>query len=98
VLPPEDFDMYDRAFKVFWEGREGLKVPDPPGSTFSIRLSPDSVQPPKKSAEENEKGDEAVRLRYSPVDVLRKKDFADCTPRSSRSSTGSWRTCASRGP
>jgi len=77
---PEDFEVYDRAFKVFWEGKEGLKVPDPPGSTFSIRLSPDSVQPPKKSAEKNEKGDEAVRLRFSPVDVLRKKDFADCTP------------------
>jgi uncharacterized protein with von Willebrand factor type A (vWA) domain len=77
---PEDFDMYDRAFKVFWEGREGLKVPDPPGSTFSIRLSPTPSSRRKKSAEENEKGDEAVRLRYSPVDVLRKKDFADCTP------------------
>jgi uncharacterized protein with von Willebrand factor type A (vWA) domain len=77
---PEDFEMYERAFKVFWEGKEGLKVPDPPGSTYAIRLSPDSVQPPKKSAEKNEKGDEAVRLRYSPVDVLRKKDFADCTP------------------
>ncbi|MEJ7840498.1 MAG: VWA domain-containing protein [Rubrobacter sp.] len=77
---PDDFEVYERAFKVFWEGKEGLRVPDPPGSTFSIRLSPDSVQPPKKSAEKNEKGDEAVRLRFSPVDVLRKKDFADCTP------------------
>ncbi|CAA9411192.1 MAG: Carbon monoxide oxidation accessory protein CoxE [uncultured Rubrobacteraceae bacterium] len=77
---PEDFEMYERVFRVFWEGREGLKVPDPPGAKFSIQLSPDSVQPPKKSAEENEKGDEAVKLRYSPVDVLRRKDFADCTP------------------
>ena len=77
---PEDFEMYDRAFKVFWEGREGLKVPSPPRNTYSITLDPASVQPPKKSAEKNEKGDEAVKLRYSPVDVLRKKDFADCTP------------------
>lgn len=77
---PEDFEMYDRAFKVFWEGREGLKVPSPPRNTFSITLDPASVQPPKKSAEKNEKGDEAVKLRYSPVDVLRRKDFADCTP------------------
>jgi uncharacterized protein len=77
---PEDFEMYDRAFKVFWEGKEGLKVPSPPRNTYSITLDPASVQPPKKSAEKNEKGDEAVKLRYSPVDVLRKKDFADCTP------------------
>ncbi|WP_228281534.1 vWA domain-containing protein [Rubrobacter marinus] len=77
---PEDFEMYDRAFKVFWEGKEGLKVPSPPGQKFSVTLSPDSVQPPKKSAEKNEKGDEAVKLRYSPVDILRKKNFADVTP------------------
>lgn len=77
---PEDFEMYDRAFKVFWEGGEGLKVPNPPQNRISITLAPDSVQPPKKSAEKNEAGDEAVKLRYSPVDVLRKKDFADCTP------------------
>ena len=38
------------------------------------------MQPPKKTVERSEKGEEAVRLRYSPVDVLRKKDFADCTP------------------
>jgi uncharacterized protein len=77
---PEDFEMYDRAFKVFWEGKEGLKVPNPPRSRVSITLGPDSVRPPKKSAEKTEAGDEAVRLRYSPVDVLRKKDFAECTP------------------
>ena len=77
---PEDFEVYDRAFKVFWEGKEGLKVPSPPGQKLSITLSPDSVQPPKKSAEKNEAGDEAVKLRYSPVDILRKKNFADVTP------------------
>ena len=77
---PEDFEMYERAFKVFWEGKEGLKVPNPQRK-LSITLSPDSVQPPKKSAEENEGGDEAVKLRYSPVDVLRKKNFADVTPK-----------------
>ncbi len=77
---PEDFEVYDRAFKVFWEGKQGLKVPSPPGQKLSITLSPDSVQPPKKSAEKNEGGDEAVKLRYSPVDILRRKNFADVTP------------------
>ncbi|PLS85155.1 MAG: hypothetical protein CYG60_14175 [Actinobacteria bacterium] len=77
---PEDFEMYERAFGVFWEGKQGLKVPSPPQKKMSITLSPDSVQPPKKSAESNEAGHEAVKLRYSPVDILRRKDFADCTP------------------
>lgn len=77
---PEDFDMYDRAFKVYWEGKQGLKVPGPKQSQPSITLAPDSVQPSKKAALRDEKGEEAVKLRYSPVDVLRKKDFGDCTP------------------
>jgi len=76
----EDFEMYDRAFKVFWEGREGLAVRDRPRDRVSISIAPDSVRPSKKRAERSEEGMEAVRLRYSPVDVLRKKDFADCTP------------------
>lgn len=77
---PEDVEPYDRAFRAFWEGRAlksaGMKVPGP-----KIQVSPvvDSVQPAKKSAERDESGEEEVRLRYSPVDVLRKRDFARCT-------------------
>jgi uncharacterized protein with von Willebrand factor type A (vWA) domain len=36
--------------------------------------------PPKKTVERNESGEEAVRLRYSPVEVLRRKDFALYSP------------------
>jgi uncharacterized protein len=72
----EDLELYDKAFRVFWEGVEGQKAFRPPKTYFSISVTDDSVQPPKKSAEKNEKGEEAVRLRYSPVDVLRTKDFA----------------------
>src|SRR3712207_4608385 len=32
--------------------------------------------PSKRTVERNEGGEEAVRLRYSPVEVLRTKDFA----------------------
>jgi uncharacterized protein len=77
---PEHFRTYDRAFKVFWEGRQGPKAPKRQRNRVSISLSEDSVQPAKKTAERSEEGEEAVMLRYSPVDVLRKKDFADCTP------------------
>ena len=78
---PEDTEVYDRAFRAFWEGRAArgprLNVPGP-----RIEVSPivDSVQPAKKTAERDEAGEEEVRLRYSPVDVLRKRDFARCTP------------------
>ena len=39
-----------------------------------------SVMPPKKTVEKSETGQEAVRLRYSPVEVLRHKDFALYSP------------------
>jgi uncharacterized protein with von Willebrand factor type A (vWA) domain len=71
----EDLKLYDNAFEIFWEGKEKPQTPRGP----KLRLSPpptDSVQPPKKSVQKNEKGEEAVRLRYSPVDVLRTKNFA----------------------
>lgn len=78
---PGDAEVYDRAFRAFWESRESkgaaLKLKGP-----SIEVSPvvDSVQPAKRSAERDEVGEEEVRLRYSPVDVLRKRDFARATP------------------
>ena len=72
----EDLELYDRAFRAFWDQAETSRTLRPPKTRFSISLADDSVQPPKKSVEKNEKGEEAVRLRYSPVDVLRTKDFA----------------------
>ncbi len=77
---PEDLKLYDEAFQAFWEGRRRPKPPRTPRMSFKAAPVDDSVQPPKKSAEKNEAGEEAVRLRYSPVDVLRKKDFAAYTP------------------
>jgi uncharacterized protein with von Willebrand factor type A (vWA) domain len=77
---PEDIEVYDRAFELFWETGGGAK----PRSRTKIRLSvpqPDrSVMPPKKTVEKSESGEEAVRLRYSPVEVLRHKDFALYSP------------------
>ena len=77
---PEDIEIYDRAFELFWETGGGAK----PRPRTKIRLSvpePDrSVMPPKKTVEKNESGEEAVRLRYSPVEVLRRKDFALYSP------------------
>ena len=71
----EDLDLYDRAFRAFWEGKEGRTLRRPE-TRMSFSLADDSVQPPKKTVERNEGGEEIVRLRYSPVDILRKKDFA----------------------
>jgi uncharacterized protein with von Willebrand factor type A (vWA) domain len=67
---PEDIEIYDRAFGLFWETGGGAKPTQPDRS----------VMPPKKTVEKSESGEEAVRLRYSPVEVLRHKDFALYSP------------------
>ena len=77
---PEDLEIYDRAFRLFWDGEEPRRIVQPPKFRLSLSGAKDSAQPPKKTVEKRERGEEAVRLRYSPVNVLRKKDFADCTP------------------
>ena len=78
---PDDFEVYDRAFRAFWEDgpSSGARI-EVPGTKVDISPAEDSVQPAKKSAERDETGEEEVRLHYSPVDVLRGKDFARCTP------------------
>ena len=75
---PEDTETYDRAFETFWE-KGGEYRPRPAAKTrFRIPSPQDSVLPAKKTVKrDQEKGREAVTLRYSPVEVLRRKDFAE---------------------
>ena len=75
---PEDIEVYDRAFELFWETGGGAKPRTK--VRFSVPQPDRSVMPPKKTVEKSESGEEAVRLRYSPVEVLRHKDFALYSP------------------
>lgn len=73
---PEDIEVYDRAFRVFWDsGGATKKLPKRKSSSTTLQPE-DSVAPPKKTVEKSEAGEEAVMLRYSPVEILRSKDFA----------------------
>lgn len=77
---PEDIDIYNRAFKVFWEHR---------GTTidFSIEFPAIDIQLVVDSDEEDE-GDgpppedeepddrPTIHLRFSATEILREKDFA----------------------
>ena len=76
----EDIETYDRAFELFWEEGANSRVRPTPKTRISIPQPHDSVMPPKKTVERSEGGEEAVRLRYSPVEVLRSKDFALYSP------------------
>ncbi len=76
---PEDLDLYDRAFKVYWEGRSlsGIEVEVPP---ITVTLATDA---PDDGDGDEPEGDEAqgptLRVRYSGVETLRDKDFVQCT-------------------
>jgi uncharacterized protein len=76
----EDIETYDRAFELFWDEGANSKARPGPKMQTSVPRPHDSVMPPKKTVERNEGGEEAVRLRYSPVEVLRSKDFALYSP------------------
>jgi uncharacterized protein with von Willebrand factor type A (vWA) domain len=77
---PEDIEIYDRAFELFWETGGGAKRRPRTKIRLSVPQPDRSVMPPKKTVEKSESGEEAVRLRYSPVEVLRHKDFALYSP------------------
>jgi uncharacterized protein len=80
VSRPEEIEPYDRAFELFWDKGGSTKARPRPQLRFSIPQPDRSVTPPKKTVEKSGKGEEAVRLRYSPVEVLRTKDFALYSP------------------
>ena len=76
VSRPEEIETYDRAFEIFWDEGASRRPKPRPKIRLSIPQPDKSVMPAKKTAERSESGEEAVRLRYSPVEVLRTKDFA----------------------
>lgn len=77
VKRPEDIDAFDRSFASFWLGRPGNS---PPAAVAVEERA--GVGCPERTADtltaEPPSAATAV-LRYSPVEVLRSKDFGDYT-------------------
>ncbi|WP_420446571.1 vWA domain-containing protein [Candidatus Poriferisodalis sp.] len=81
VGSPADIGLYDRAFAVFWEGREpsGIVVQLPPISvTLATDTDDEGAAPPPDDDGQPDSGP-TLRVRYSDVETLRHKDFADCS-------------------
>lgn len=74
----EDLKIYDAAFQAFWDELERDKLPPQPKEKEEPPVM-DSVMPPKEQVEASEEGEEAVRMKYSPVELLRSKDFSAYT-------------------
>ena len=77
VHRPEDFDTYDVVFTRFWEGIDPQSLLPPP-PTVELTLAFDDLEGGGGDGETDDDSD-MIAVRYSPYELLRDKDFADCT-------------------
>jgi uncharacterized protein with von Willebrand factor type A (vWA) domain len=81
VRRPEDHELFDRAFAVFWEHAQTTEVDldeDEPIS-FTLAIDDDSVDGDDAPETADASDDPIIELRFSATEVLRRKDFADYT-------------------
>ncbi|MFM7870318.1 MAG: hypothetical protein ACKPBG_01380, partial [Actinomycetota bacterium] len=78
---PEDIPLYDKAFKVFWERRTSPHVLEI-DETMRITVLLDDEDEDRSSDEGDEQNDsdETITVRFSAVETLRQKDFAEYSP------------------
>jgi uncharacterized protein with von Willebrand factor type A (vWA) domain len=76
VHRPEDHEIFDRAFKVFWDGvsPSGTAAPEPEPMRITLAVD-DGEEPPDAGEDPSE--DPQIELRFSATEVLRDKDFAE---------------------
>jgi len=74
---PEDAGLYDRAFDQFWTGAPPPRSVLPHVAPVVLEVPAEDAAPPEGVAPDGD-GDLEV-VRYSPVEILRHKDFAAYT-------------------
>ncbi|HUF98548.1 MAG TPA: VWA domain-containing protein [Ilumatobacter sp.] len=77
VRRPEDHDLYDRAFRVFWEHTTGSGIDDTADDPMQITLAIDDGSESDDSTDGEASDDPVIELRFSAAEVLRRKDFAE---------------------
>lgn len=81
VRRPEDHEVYDRAFAVFWEHARAGELEQVDDEPLSVTLAIDDDSLDDDGPGDAEATDDPViELRFSATEVLRQKDFADYTP------------------
>ncbi len=81
VRRPEDHELFDRAFAVFWEHAETGDLEALEDETIHITLAVDADDDEDDHPDDAEPSDDpTIELRFSATEVLRHKDFAQYTP------------------
>src|SRR5688572_26251587 len=76
VHRPEHLATYDQAFAVFWLQRERIPTLRPAGQPLTLAFdAPEDAQHDDQPAEPDDERRDVRQVRYSPVEVLRHKDF-----------------------
>ncbi len=81
VGDPEEIEEFNRAFAVFWERKQssGIEVELPP---ISVSISTDGAEDNDDLPEDDTTpSGPTLQVRYSALETLKEKDFAECTDR-----------------
>ncbi len=73
----EDFDTFDTVFTRFWEGIDPLGLLPPP-PVEQVTLAFDDLEGDGGDGDTDDDSD-TIAVRYSPYELLRDRDFAECT-------------------
>jgi uncharacterized protein with von Willebrand factor type A (vWA) domain len=77
----EDIALYDRAFAVFFEGRRSDDTDAPVEEiTITIAVDVDDDESGDDADDADGNDDDVIELRFSAIETLRHKDFADYSP------------------
>ena len=79
VSRPEDVEAFNRAFAVFWLGRDSVRVsvPSPP---VVVQVEDEDADPDEGGTGDPRDRRETIQVRYSATETLRHKDFAALNP------------------
>ncbi len=79
VRRPEDIALFDRVFLAFWLGRVGGQERVPMEEQVSIAFDDDEAGAGDDAPDAERPDGETVAVRFSAVETLRQKDFAEYT-------------------
>jgi uncharacterized protein with von Willebrand factor type A (vWA) domain len=77
VHRPEDIELYDRVFVAYWKQSGFEARPDTPVEHVTLAIDDESGAPPPDGAEQDD--NPTITVRYSASEILRNKDFAECS-------------------
>jgi uncharacterized protein with von Willebrand factor type A (vWA) domain len=80
----EDGPVYDAAFRAFWDRDATTEIPAAPAPAETITVGLDDDTGPDDDGvdddDDDTDNDVQLRVRWSPAELLRTRDFAACTP------------------